>query len=161
MQTPITFNYEAFILAYPEFSNPITFPSNQLQGYWDAAIQFMNPSSNPMMTTGQLTLALNLYTAHLAELLGVIMASGDTPAVTLNATVDKVQVGNQPVELPNQWQYWMQSTGYGQILLALLQVLSVGGWLVGGWNERGAIRQAYGDFPAGNLPGPYLGIIPQ
>ena len=158
MQTPVTFNYNSFIAAFPAFSDPIAFPEATLQGYFNLATAFMNPGQNPFLSLAQLTQCLNLYTAHFAQL-SVISADGDTPAVTLNATIDKVQVGNQEVPLENQFQYWLQSTSYGQMLLALLQVLSVGGWLVGGWPERAAIRQAFGVFP-GQYPGPFLGLNP-
>ncbi|OWK47571.1 hypothetical protein FRUB_01270 [Fimbriiglobus ruber] len=40
------------------------------------------------------------------------------------ATIDKISVTLEPPPAPNAWQYWLQSSPYGQQLLALLQVVS-------------------------------------
>ena len=66
-------------------------------------------------------------TAHLLAL-SVMIASGNTPGVMVAATIDKISITLEPPPAPNAWQYWLQTTPYGQQLLALLQVASVGGF---------------------------------
>jgi hypothetical protein len=44
------------------------------------------------------------------------------------------------VPLKNQWGWWMQISGYGQQLWALLQVKSVGGFYIGGTPTMSAFR---------------------
>jgi hypothetical protein len=86
------------------------------------------------------TQSLMLMTAHLCAI-SLNIAAGQIAGVLVNATVDKVTIGLQPPELPNQWQYWLQSTPYGQQLLALLQVAAAGGTYVGGRPELAAFRR--------------------
>lgn len=104
-----------------------------IQAYWDTATAYVSDRKGGCYTGGmtvpQRTLALNLMTAHLVYLFGVIMG-GNTPGVTTAATIDKVSVTMQPPPAPNQWQYWLNQSPYGQQLLALLQVTSVGGFYV-------------------------------
>lgn len=89
--------------------------------------------------------SLYLMTAHLLAL-GDIIAAGQTPGVEQSATIDKVSVTMQPPPNKNQFQWWLNTTPYGQRLLALLQMKSVGGHVVGGNPELDAFRKAYGVF---------------
>lgn len=104
-----------------------------IQAYWDTATAYVSDRKGGCyiggMTVAQRTLALNLMTAHLVYLSGMI-AKGDSPGVMTGATIDKVSVTMQPPPAPNQWQYWLNQSPYGQQLLALLQVASVGGFYV-------------------------------
>lgn len=135
-----TFNVAAFRVQFPQFANPTVFPDITLQAYWDTASQYIaNQSQEGFcggMTDAQLLLALNLMTAHLAAL-SVIMAngSGQTPGLVQSATIDKVTVSLTPPPVTDQFQWWLSLTPYGQQLLALLQVQSVGGFYVGGAPE--------------------------
>jgi hypothetical protein len=84
-------------------------------------------------------------TAHLAAI-SVLIAAGQIPGLVQNATIDKITVGLTPPPIPNQFQWWLNITPYGQQLLAMLQVNSVGGFYIGGLPERSAIRKVYGIF---------------
>ncbi|HZZ80030.1 MAG TPA: DUF4054 domain-containing protein [Gemmataceae bacterium] len=127
----ISFNPTAFRALFPAFANTVTYPDAQVQAYWDTATAYVSNRSGGCYTGGlslpQQTLALNQMTAHLLCISGMI-ASGNTPGVTVGATIDKISVTLEPPPAPNQWQYWLQTTPYGQLLLALLQVASVGGF---------------------------------
>ncbi len=138
----VIFNVVNFRTQFPEFQCVPPIAEVTLQAYFDTACLYIN---NPRycrfgMTFAQRTQALYLMTAHLAKIANMI-SQNQTPGVMTSATVDKVSVTLQPPELPNQWQYWLQSTPYGQQLLALLQVLSVGGFYAGGRPELLAFRR--------------------
>jgi Protein of unknown function (DUF4054) len=118
----------AFRALFPPYENYLL---ARLQAYWDTATAYVSNAKGGCytggMTVAQRTLALNLMTAHLVYLSGAISA-GDTPGVLTGATIDKVSITLQPPPQPNQWTYWLNQSPYGQQLLALLQVASVGGF---------------------------------
>ena len=88
-----------------------------IQIYWDTATAYVSNRTGGCYTGGmsvaQQTLALNQMTAHLLYLSGLI-AAGNTPGVLVGATIDKISVTLEPPPAPNQWQYWLQTTPYGQ-----------------------------------------------
>ena len=131
MACVINDNDAAFRALFPAFTNTAQYPVLTIQAYWDTATAYVNNRNGGCyaggMTLAQQTLALNQMTAHLLCLSGMI-GSGNTPGVIIAATIDKVAVTMEPPPAPNQWQYWLQTTPYGQQLLALLQVASVGGF---------------------------------
>jgi hypothetical protein len=152
MTTPnpivFTFSYADFILAYPGFANATTFPEATLQGYWDMAINYISPSNYGWLSGNARLQALNLLTAHIAQLFVTIQA-GQVPGLMQTATIDKVTVGLTPPPLKSQFQWWLSLTGYGQQLLAMLQIFSVGGFYFGSLPERAAFRCVGGIFPPG------------
>ncbi len=128
----IPYNDDAFRALFPAYSpKTAQFLPAMIQVYWDTATAYVSDRTGGCYTGGmsvaQQTLALNLMTAHLLTLSGLIQ-SGNTPGVTVGATIDKISVTLEPPPAPNQWQYWLNQTPYGQQLLALLQVASVGGF---------------------------------
>lgn len=127
----INYNDTAFRALFPAYANTVQYPAAAVQVYWDTATAYVSNRTGGCyiggMTVAQQTLALNQMTAHLLYLSGLI-ASGNTPGVMVGATIDKISVTLEPPPAPNQWQYWLNQTPYGQQLLALLQVASVGGF---------------------------------
>lgn len=125
-----------FRTQFSAFSNATTYPDLTLEQWFAIAeVYINNPAGgcyfNPRMSTAKLKQALYLMTAHLLAL-SLLIAQGQTPGIVVNAGIDKITVGIEPPPAPNQWQYWLQTTGYGQQLLALLQVASVGGFFIPG-----------------------------
>jgi len=154
MTTPpvLTFNYAAFIAQFPNFANETAFPVATLQLTWDVATCFVSPVQYGWLLPPARLQVLNLYTAHLTQLaLQMNNANGmpgdSQPGLIQNSTIGRVSVGLTPPPLPDQFQWYLNQTGYGQLILALLKVYAVGGWMVGGQPERSAIRQVYGIFP--------------
>lgn len=123
-----TYNDAAFRAAFPFFANTTTYPEALLSMYYDTAGHFISNSNYGFLSAACATqFALYLMTAHLARL-GSMIAAGQTPGVTIAATIDKISVQLQQAVLKNQWQYWLASTPFGAELLALLQVKGVGGF---------------------------------
>ncbi len=76
-----------------------------------------------------------------------VLASGEgAPVIIASATIDKVTIATKPPEARNEWRYWLLTTPYGTQLLALLEMLSAGGWSIGGLPERTGFRKIGGTF---------------
>ena len=128
----LTFNYAQFIALFPAYSDATAYPEATLQAFWNSAINYISDNANCGSLTGDdRQLAINLMTAHLVYISGLI-AAGQVPGLMQNATIDKVSVGLTPPPIPNQFQWWLNVSPYGQQLLALLQAHSVGGYYIGG-----------------------------
>lgn len=147
MSNTFTFDVEEFRVFFPAFASETLFPDDTLQMYWDSATCLVeNTQSGCLMLEGDCRFrALNLMTAHLTAL-SVLIAAGQTPGLVQSATVDKVSVSLTPPPIQSQWQWWLSLTPYGQQLLALLQVSSVGGVYIGGLPELSAFRKVGGIF---------------
>jgi hypothetical protein len=140
-----TFDVAAFRVQFPAFANDDTFPDAVLTQYWNQAITCISPVNYGFLNGDSRLLALNLLTAHFTQS-SVIIANGQVPGITQSATVDKVTVTLDPAPKPNQWQWSLNQTAYGQQLLFVLQSNAAGGFIFGGWPERAAIRISYGVF---------------
>lgn len=145
MPAVLTFDVAAFRLGYPAFSNATTFPTLQLQEYWDQGTGYISDLNYGRLRDASRQQALNLMTAHLAAL-QTIIASGQTPGQVTSATIDKVSVSMEPPPSKNAWQHWLNLTPYGQQLLALLTMRSTGGFTIGGNPERSGFRRVGGGF---------------
>lgn len=145
-----TFDIAAFRVSFPEFANITNFPDELLQADWNNATCYITPN---VYNYGRLSgdcqyFALTLMTAHLAKSALILSNSNyqQVPGLMQQATIGQVSVSLTPPKLQNQWQWWLQTTPYGQQLLALLQVKSVGGFYSGGSPERSAFRGVNGGF---------------
>lgn len=142
--TAIPFDPAAFRLAFPAFSNQPKYPTEILQMRWDAAGMYITNRQGGCycggLNTVKRTYALSLMTAHLQALADMI-ATGNMPSIITDATIDQVKIGIEPPPAANAWQYWLQTTPYGQQLLVLLQVASVGGAYFGGSLDLAAFRR--------------------
>lgn len=145
MQAVLVFDIAAFRVEFPAFNNAAAYPNATLQAYWNNATNYISSTNYGWLNCAPRQQALNLLTAHLAAL-SALIAAGQTPGFVKDATVDKVSVSIVPPETQNQWQWWLNTTPYGQQLLALLTVKSVGGFFVGGSPVRAAFRNFRGRF---------------
>ncbi len=129
----IQYNDANFRALFPQYANATTYPQATIQLNWNSAILYISNRSGGCYFGGpnlaQQTQAINLMTAHLLYLQGII-AGGNIPAMVNGATIDKINVTLQPPPLKNQWQWWLSLTPYGQQLLALLLVVGVGGYYI-------------------------------
>lgn len=128
----ITFDVTTFRAMFPAFAANPPYTDILLQMYYDTATAYVSDQTGGCyiyrMSLAQQTFALNLMTAHLAYLNSIITANpGQNTGVTTGATIDKVSVQLMPPPASNQWQFWLNQSPYGQQLLALLQVVAVGG----------------------------------
>lgn len=143
--TLILFDAALFRTQCPAFANSTTYPDITIQAYWDTAISYISNSDYGCLSVATRTLAINLMTAHLMAL-AAIVATGQVPGLVNSATIDKISVTLTAPPVKDQWSWWLNLTPYGQQLLALLNVHSVGGFYVGGLPEIRAFRKAGGIF---------------
>lgn len=137
----IGFDLKAFYAAFPAFQQT---PAQRLNEYWNMATGFIsNQVWGCRGNVARQTQYLNLMTAHLAAINDMI-ASGQTPGVVIQATIDKISVTMQPPPEKDQFQWWLNTTPYGQQLLVMLQMNSVGGWFIGGSPVRAGFRGGSG-----------------
>lgn len=142
----IIFDPAAFRAQFPVFTDP-PYTNIILQGYFDWAATFAGQENSRCsgMTDAQRTLVLNLLTAHLITLMAQINAGSATKPVTpgfvQSATIDKVSVSMVAPPQTDSWSFWLNQTPYGQQLLAMLDLMSVGGFYYGGRAELGSLRR--------------------
>lgn len=144
----IIFDPTLFRQQFPAYANVTTYPDAMLQMYWDMAICYVSDQTYGFcwdLDEHCRTLALNLMTAHLLYIAGLV-ADGQTAILINSSTVDKITVNLTVAPIRNQWQWWLSTSPYGQQLWALLQVNSVGGIYIGGLPELSAFRRVGGYF---------------
>ena len=132
----LVFDITYFRAAFPEFANAETFPDATLNMWWDWATHYISNHNWGYLRNASRQHALNLMTAHLGQI-HVIGVHLEVPGIVTEGKVGEVDVKLEPPPLPNQWQWWLGTTGYGMALLALLQVKSVGGNYYGGGRNCG------------------------
>ena len=83
--TCIQFNYTTFIQYYPAFNNATVYPQATLQLYWNEATTYITDQLGAFGFRGaQQVRALNLMTAHLAQL-NTLIAAGQGTGVMVGA----------------------------------------------------------------------------
>lgn len=149
------YNDANFRLLFKAFADTTTYPQAMLSMYWDVGRDYIGVKDSPcyMLNGSSLQLALDLICAHLTTLFTADannVQAGDSPGVAgtieTSATVGSVSVSNLPPPVKDAWDYWLNQTSYGQQLLALLKMKSVGGFSVGGLPEGEAFRRVGGVF---------------
>jgi hypothetical protein len=135
---PYQYNDTNFRAQFPAFANQAIYPTATLYQYWCAAGSFIENDQYSWLRGCALPLALNLMTAHLAQLATNIANGNTTPGVETQASIDKISVTQMTPPLTNAWQWYLGQTQYGAQLLALLQAKAVGGFYApGGWGRAG------------------------
>lgn len=147
--TPCVLDIAQFRLDYPQFADPTIYTDAAITNWWNLANCFMEGRGCALSGACWCD-ALYLMLAHLAFLYFLTLQNnsggGSVPGLVSSATIAQISVSLAMPPFPNQWQWWMDLSPYGQTLLALLQVASAGGFLIGGSPERWALRKTGGVF---------------
>lgn len=147
---PCVLDIAEFRATFIQFSDETKFPDATIQAWWDLAQCYFSTDCFSYLNGSCLCKAIYLLTAHLGAIAVTAGASASgtitVPGMVNSATIDKVSVSMAIPELVDQFQWWLQTTTYGQQLLALLQVVMVGGMTIGGLPETQAIRKVGGIF---------------
>ena len=143
--TDIAFDLTTFRAMFPAFASVTAYPDAALTLYWNTACNYIEAEDLDLgfLDTSSRTLALNQMTAHLTQL-GVNAGKGLAVGPVEQAKIDKVDVKLAQRPALNMWQWWLSGTPYGQMLLALLESVSVGGIYIGGAPELSAFRKVGG-----------------
>ena len=157
----VNFDPVAFRLLFPAFADETVWPDAVLAAYWAIAREYIGVPDSPAyaLNGGALQFALNCMTAHLAMMLSTeaiegtpegggsgSVSGGVAGGIITSASIGSVSVSSLPPPLKGMWDWWLGQTPYGMQLLALLNLLSVGGFYVGGLPERKAFRKVGGVF---------------
>ena len=134
----LTFDYASYI-ANPTFELYSAYAQPLLQLYWDNAIVYMSDvASCGNLQDEKREYAIQLLMSHLIFVTNVAntgngagtgggTGAGTVPYQLQSATIDKVSVSTTPPPNKNQFQWWLGTSPFGQQLLALLSIVSVGG----------------------------------
>lgn len=134
----LTFDYASYI-ANPTFQLYAAYAQPLLQLYWDNAIVYMSDVANcGNLQDEKREYAIQLLMSHLIFVTNIAntgtgagggagTGAGTVPFQMQSATIDKVSVSVTPPPNKNQFQWWLGTSPFGQMLLALLQIVSVGG----------------------------------
>jgi hypothetical protein len=143
--TVLIFDVALFRTRFPQFADETAFPDVTLDGYWTVATYYISAENYGYLNGDARAQALMLLVAHLTAL-SIIIASGNTPGMVTGATIDKVSVTLTPPPIKSQLQWWLNLTPYGMQLWALLEMLAVGGFYIGGSQNYAAFRKPNGRF---------------
>lgn len=146
MSSTIAFDAAIFRAQFPAFADETAFPDATLEAYWDQATCYVSDCDYGRLSGACRRLALNNMTAHLCQLAQDI-TNGNTVGIANSATVGSVSVSLSPPPFgTDQWSWWLNLTPYGAALEALLAQAAIGGFYIGGHNERGSFRRSGGGF---------------
>ena len=137
---PYSYQDAAFRVQFPAFANQATYPAATLSAYFCAAESFITNSNYGWFRGCGSQLALNLMTAHMAQLAANVAQGQTTPGVETQASIDKISITQMTPPLGNAWQWYLGQTQYGAQLLALLQARSTGGFYTPGGAGRAGFR---------------------
>ena len=131
--TLLTFDYDAFIVLFPLYSNSTTYPEATLTLYWTQATYYMSNIANyGDLQEDSRQYALNLLTAHITYI-NTQINSGQSPFIMTNAVIDKVNVSIVAPPTKNGWRFWLNTSPFGAQLIALLEANIVGGTYIAGY----------------------------
>ena len=141
------FDATRFRTRFPAFKDN---DDETLERYFEIAEIFFSDNDGPLLSGRALDLARELLTAHCLSIRissqeGTTSSSSSTGIIS-RSTIDKVSVEFSPPPFSDGFDYWANSSTYGQQLLALLKAKSAGGFYFGGRCERKAFRKAGGKF---------------
>lgn len=141
----IKFNITEFRKRFEAFSNTSDFPDEVLELRWEISVNYISDNVYGRLSSKQRELGLQLLTAHL------LILQQNRQSGVASSQVSSVGEGRESVsfETPpaaNNFRWWLGLTQYGQELLSLLEINSVGGLYIGGLPERSAFRKVGGKF---------------
>lgn len=141
-----TYDDAMFRAQFPAFASTTEYPEALLSGYFTMATCYVDANDYCRLSGDCLQLALNLLTAHLVAANAASPADGGGVGIVSASSIDKVSVTFQIPAGSGPFVAWLNKTGFGQQLAALLRVKSSGGAYIGGWPERAAFRKSFGAF---------------
>ncbi len=126
----IEFNSNLFRQQFPEFANTTKYSDELLESYWDIAIEYVSNKNGCILKNGSRAYAINCMTAHITQLSQ--LPPGGSGTVIVMAVEGDIKVQLTPPPSTTAFEWWCNTTRYGQQLLALLYVRSVGGMYIAG-----------------------------
>tara|TARA_R110001606_G_scaffold141321_2_gene280501 strand:- start:27369 stop:27785 length:417 start_codon:yes stop_codon:yes gene_type:complete len=128
----IVFDIAEFRIRYPRFdgiSNDVVLRA------FESAEMFVSNNTSYYLNESRLKYVLYIMTAHIIQI-GVDTASngGGSAGIVSSTSIDKISVSFEDRLNNTAFQYFLNKTIYGEEILALFSLWSVGGYYVGGSN---------------------------
>lgn len=133
----VTVTVAEFRQMFPAFSDTTKYSDTTIQIQLDTAQLYISPEENCLVSSAVLKQMIYLLTAHLLSI-NTALANGDMSAggQVASASVGGVSVSKAIPKNRTDFEYFLNSTGYGMQLLALLNLQSVVGIYFGGQKEN-------------------------
>lgn len=129
---------------FPDYSSETDYPEMRLNSQYSIGKCYIADNDCTLPEECR-EYALQLMLAHLLSIQDSISAGRPTQIVT-SATEGSVSVSLAEPPNTDTFTYWFSTTPYGLQLIAMLDVASVGGFYVGGSEERRGFRKINGGF---------------
>ena len=133
--TVITLTVDGFRSDFVEFSNTETYSNELISSFINRSYGYISRNVYGILSEADRKLALELMTAHLLTINSKISSNTATGQIA-STSIDAISVSLVAPVNKNAWQYWLNSTPYGQQLLALLQAHAPAGIYYGGSYQK-------------------------
>ncbi len=143
MNNNSTLDIVKFREQFPEFSDTSKYTDLYMLEKYNMAICYISDLHCSSLTDDCTQYALYLMIAHLIKIDDEITANVKRGVIT-SASQGRVSTSFETPPSSGPWDYWLNTTAYGQQLKALLDVNSSGGWYVGGSAVGSAFRRLGG-----------------
>src|SRR6266567_2871215 len=121
MGVQVAFNYNLWVLRFPEFSSV---PADLAQAYFDeATLYHRNDGGGPVTTTSVQAVLLNVLTAHIAQLYKIKDGQPQSELVGRISSANEGSVSVQAdMDVPPGTPQWYAQTKYGSSYWAATSV---------------------------------------
>lgn len=140
----IDLDIASFRVNFPAYSVVVDYPDARLNAQYAIGKCYIADNDCTLPEACR-EFALQLMLAHLLSIQDSIAAGRPTQIVT-SATEGSVSVSLAEPPNTDTFTYWFSTTPYGLQLIAMLDASSVGGYFVGGSEERRGFRKINGGF---------------
>lgn len=136
----IALDLASFRVNFAEFLDPAVYSDAAITVKWAIATCYVTDMDYGRLNGSCRELAIQSMTAHLLRITDNIATGTSTGQVT-GASEDSVSISLEAPKTRNQYQWWLNTTEYGQQYNVLLSSAIVGGIYVGGSREREGFRK--------------------
>lgn len=133
--TVITLTVDSFRSDFLEFEDESKYDDDLIASLINRSYSYISRNVYGRLSEADRTLALELMTAHLLTINDKITSNAATGQIA-STSIDAISVSLVAPVNKNAWQYWLNSTPYGQQLLALLTAHAPAGLYFGGSFQR-------------------------
>ena len=138
----VTLDITEFRAMYPAFADVTKYPDSVITLAFNKSTIFIKNETNECLGDSELETILYLVTAHLLAVETKAKANSSGGLIASSA-VDKISVSLVAPSNTDEFNYFFNQSAYGQELLALLSLLAVGGFYIGGSPETLAFKRAF------------------
>jgi hypothetical protein len=140
----IDLDIASFRINFPAYASEADYPDMRLNSQYAIGKCFIADNDCTLPEECR-EYALQLMLAHLLSIQDSI-ASGRPTQIVTSASEGSVSVSLAEPPNSDTWTYWFSTTPYGLQLITMLDASSVGGFFIGGSEERRGFRKINGGF---------------